>query len=158
MPPLRAVSDEDPLADLDRPGLDHRWLLLIPASYLLLVLIGRSLRRPLSWTMNATVLGLALLVIADASSFWSANNPSLMTERTFTTKGGKKASDTTTDIQIGGVKAIVESIIVGIGASLVVGSFWPWAAQGVYMATNWPYHHWALTHPHGDTDIASQPG
>jgi hypothetical protein len=156
---LYAVDGEtetDP--DAPPPGLDHRWLLIIPASYLLLLVMAGGLRKPLTWAMNATVLGLALLVIADASSFWSANNPSFMTERTFTTTGGKKAADTTMDIQIGGVKAIIESALVGIGASLVVGSFWPWAAQGIYMVSNWPYHQWGLTHPHGDTDIANQAG
>lgn len=158
MPILSAVPDNP--AALDEPmGLDHRWLILIPLSYFALILVAAKFGKRLSWAMSAGTLGVALLVIADASSFWSANNPSWMTERTFATKGGKDQRNTAEDISIGGGKALAESAIVGIGASIVTGSFWPWAVQALYFGANWPFHHWAMLNPHdNDHSIASQPG
>lgn len=113
----------------------------------------------LSWKLNAEIAGMTLLTIADASSFWSANNPSFMTVRTFRTAGGKKADDTRKDIYIGSAKATAETIIVGYGACLLTKSWWPLAAPLAYIAFDWWFYEWALRHPHDDNginDIADQ--
>jgi hypothetical protein len=98
--------------------------------------------------MNPTILATSLLVIADASSFWSANNPSFMTERRFTTESEQTAAETKIDIRAGGAKAVVESVIVGYGASIVVKSWWPLAVPLGYLTINWIWHEWAMSHPH----------
>lgn len=104
------------------------------------------------WALNAEVLGLSLLTIADAAGFWSANNPSFMTTRSFTTAGGNKADTVREDITIGGVKAVVETVLVGFGAALVVKSWWPLLVPIVYMVVQWCFFAWALRNPHGHAD------
>jgi hypothetical protein len=137
-------------------GLDHRWLLIIPASFLLLLFTAAALHRKLTWRASPEAVGIALLVIADASSFWSANNPSGFTVRSFSTEGGTKHAQACTDIQIGGVKALAESAVVAIGASVLTGSYLPWAVQAAYLAVDWGYFDWALRNPHAGTGIAQQ--
>jgi hypothetical protein len=137
-------------------GLNHRWLLLIPVSFLLLIVVSSLLRRPLRWKASPDSVALSLLIIADASSFWSANNPSGFTIRSFSTEGGEKHDQAATDIQIGGVKAIVESAVVAIGASVLTGSYLPWASQAAYLAVDWLYFDWALRNPHDGPGIAQQ--
>jgi hypothetical protein len=100
------------------------------------------------WKMSPTILATTLLVIADASSFWSANNPSFMTERRFTTNSPQTAAETKTDIRAGGAKAALESMLVGYGASIVTKSWWPLAIPLGYLAFNWAWHEWAMSHPH----------
>jgi hypothetical protein len=113
----------------------------------------------ITWRMNPTILGITLLIIADASSFWSANNPSFFTVRHFTTESEEKAKTTKTDIRAGGGKATVETAIVGYGAALVTRSWWPLAAALGYMAVDWAWYEWAMKHPHGNTKgIAEQEG
>lgn len=160
---LRAImpGERPPPAAPAKPGrpetgLTHAWLLIIPASFVLLLVLSSRVGRKLTWSVGPEVIGLALLTIADASSFWSANNPSGFTVRSFATEGGAKHDQAVTDIQIGSVKAIGESAIVGIGASLLTGSLLPWAAQAAYLLGDWGYYHWCLTHPHGGTGIAQQ--
>jgi hypothetical protein len=110
-----------------------------------------------SWKMNPTILGIALLTIADASSFWSANNPSFFTVRHFTTQGDQKAADTRTDIYAGGAKATVETVIVGFGGVLITKSWWPLAAPLAYMGICWAWYKWALDNPHDNAEpIADQ--
>lgn len=105
----------------------------------------------ISWRMDATILGITLLIIADASSFWSANNPSFFTVRTFTTESEEKARNTKTDIRAGGGKATIETAIVGYGACLVTRSWWPLAAALGYMAVDWAWYEWAMKHPHSSS-------
>jgi hypothetical protein len=152
----RVYEQDTPAAGDVRMGLDHRWLLIIPASFVLLLVIATAMGRKLTWKADPATLGLALLVIADASSFWSANNPSGFTVRSFSTEGGDKHDQACTDIQIGSVKAIGESAIIAIGASLLTGSLLPWAAQAVYLLGDWFYYDWALNNPHAGTGIAQQ--
>ena len=154
-----ALVEETEQTDPDAPGsggLDHRWLLIIPLSFLLLTFLAASMKRKLTWKADPATLGLALLVIADASSFWSANNPSGFTVRSFSTEGGAKHDQACTDIQIGSVKAIAESAIIAIGASLLTGSYLPFAAQATYLLGDWFYYDWALNNPHAGTGIAQQ--
>jgi hypothetical protein len=109
--------------------------------------------------MDATILGITLLIIADASSFWSANNPSFFTVRHFTTESQAKAETTKTDIRAGGGKATLETAIVGYGACLVTKSWWPLAAALSYMAIDWIWYEWAMANPHPNTvGIAEQDG
>jgi hypothetical protein len=158
------TADTDPIAHAaptgvettGAGGLDHRWLLLIPVSFLLLIAVASLLGRKLAWNTSPEAVGLSLLIIADASSFWSANNPSGFTIRSFSTEGGDKHDQAATDIQIGGVKAIVESAVVAIGASVLTGSYLPWFAQAAYLAVDWVYFDWALRTPHAGPGIAQQ--
>ena len=109
--------------------------------------------------MNPTILGITLLIIADASSFWSANNPSFFTVRHFTTESAERAETTKTDIRAGGGKATLETLIVGYGAALVTSSWWPLASALGYMAIDWAWYEWAMQHPHPKTKgIAEQEG
>lgn len=111
----------------------------------------------IGFAMNADVLGMSLLTIADAAAFWSANNPSFMTTRSFTTAGGNKAETVQTDIVIGGVKGTIETAIVGFGAALVTRSWWPFLFPLAYMIVQWLFFLWALRHPHGHAStIADQ--
>jgi hypothetical protein len=115
--------------------------------------------KSITWRMDATILGIALLIIADASSFWSANNPSFFTVRHFTTESEEKAQTTKTDIRAGGGKATIETVIVGYGAVLVTRSWWPLASALSYMAVDWVWYEWAMQHPHANTTgIAQQEG
>lgn len=110
-----------------------------------------------SWKLNPTTFGIALLTIADSSSFWSANNPSFFTVRHFTTQSDQKAEDTRTDIYAGGMKATIETVIVGFGGVLITKSWWPLAAPIAYLGVSWLWYKWALEHPHeGTTSIAEQ--
>lgn len=98
--------------------------------------------------MNPTILGISLLTIADASSFWSANNPSFFTVRTFTTKGDQQAEHARTDIYAGGAKATVETVAIGFGGAFVTKSWWPLAIPLAYMGICWAWYKWALDNPH----------
>lgn len=102
----------------------------------------------IGWKANPTVAGLALLTIADASSFWSANNPSFFTVRHFTSSDDQRAEDTKIDIYIGSAKATLETVLVGVGAVLITKSWWPLAAPLGYIALDWLFYEWALRHPH----------
>jgi len=109
--------------------------------------------------MNPTILGITLLIIADASSFWSANNPSFFTVRHFTTESEHKAQTTKIDIRAGGGKATLETAVVSYGACLVTKSWWPLAAAMGYMAIDWAWYEWAMKNPHSHAvDIAQQDG
>lgn len=111
----------------------------------------------ITWKLDPTIAGLALLTIADASSFWSANNPSFFTVRHFTTQGDQKASDTRNDIHIGSLKATAETVIIGMGAVLITKSWWPIAAPMAYIALDWMFYEWAMNHPHANNEnIATQ--
>lgn len=111
----------------------------------------------IGWKLDPTIAGLALLTIADASSFWSANNPSFFTVRHFTTQGDQKASDTRNDIHIGSLKATAETIIIGTGAVLITKSWWPLVAPLGYIALDWWFYEWAMNHPHANNEnIATQ--
>lgn len=113
----------------------------------------------ITWRMNPTILGITLLIIADASSFWSANNPSFFTVRTFTTESAQKAKDTKTDIRAGGAKATIETVIVGYGSALVTKSWWPLAGALGYMVVDWVWYEWAMQHPHANNKgMAEQEG
>lgn len=106
---------------------------------------------------SVAAAGLALLTIADASSFISANNPSIFfTTRAFSTQGGNKLDNAKEDIRLGVGKAIIETTIVGYGAVLITGSWWPLVIPLAYCAIDWAAYEWALAHPHAGTDIASQ--
>lgn len=106
--------------------------------------------------MNPTILGIALLTIADSSSFWSANNPSFFTVRHFTTEGDQKAEDTKTDIYAGGAKASIETVLVGFGGALITKSWWPLAAPLAYLGVCWMWYKWALEHPHENNVAIAQ--
>jgi hypothetical protein len=111
----------------------------------------------IGWTMSAEILGMSLLTIADGAAFWSANNPSFMTTRSFTTAGGNKAETIREDIRIGGVKAVIETALVGFGAALILSSWWPLLLPMVYMVVQWLFFAWALKNPHGHAEgIAAQ--
>lgn len=111
----------------------------------------------ITWRMNPTILGITLLIIADASSFWSANNPSFFTVRHFTTESEEKARTTKVDIRAGGGKATLETAVVGYGAALVTKSWWPLAAALGYMGIDWMWYEWAMKHPHANSKgIAEQ--
>lgn len=153
-----AFTVEEP-ADEKPGGMDHRWLLIIPLSLVILLIASSRLHRRLSWQITAGTLGIALLTIADASSFWSANNPSGFTVRSFATEGGDKHRRAVEDIQMGATKAVAESAIIGIGGSILTGSFLPWVAQASYLVVDWAWYEWCLRNPHtGRTGIASQAG
>lgn len=103
----------------------------------------------ISWKMDSVILGITLLIIADASSFWSANNPSGFTERRFAGEGGMVEDETKVDIlYLGGGKAMVETLIVGYGGALVTGSWWPLASGMIYQAANYLWHKWHIENPH----------
>ena len=106
----------------------------------------------LSLRMNKEVIGISLLVIADAAAFISANNPSMMTTRTFTTAGGNKAENVRGDITLGLKIATAETVLVALGASLVVDSGWPLLTAVAYLASKWWLYVWALNHPHDSAE------
>ena len=111
------------------------------------------------WHMDPTVLGIALLTIADSSSFVSANNPSFFTVRHFSSAEGNKPETTREDIHIGLVKAGVETVLVGVGGALITGSWWPLVLPAAYWAFQVGFFRWALDNPHhGARSIAEQRG
>lgn len=110
----------------------------------------------IGWKIDPTIAGLTFLTIADASSFWSANNPSFFTVRHFTTEGDQKAEDTRTDIYIGSLKATLETITVGFGGALITKSWWPLAGPMIYIALDWWFYKWALDNPHKNNQPIAQ--
>jgi hypothetical protein len=114
--------------------------------------------KAITWRMDATVLGMSLLTIADAAAFWSANNPSFMTVRSFTTAGGNKAETVRTDIKIGSLFGTGETVVVGFGAALISRSWWPLVLPGAYLALKWAQYRWALDHPHGHAETIADQG
>ena len=110
-----------------------------------------------SWKLTAEVFGVTALVMGDAAAFWSANNPSVMTVRTFRRKGGEEAEHTARDIRMGGGIATLWMLLVGFGGSAVTKSWWPLAGAVGAGAVQWAVWEWAIRNPHGITgDMASQ--
>lgn len=110
-----------------------------------------------TWKLTAEAFGVTALVMGDAAAFWSANNPSVMTVRTFRRKGGAEAEHTKNDIRFGGAIASGWMLLVGFGGSAVTKSWWPLAGAVAAGAVQWFVWEWAIRNPHGVTgDMASQ--
>ena len=111
----------------------------------------------LTWKMSPEIFGVMALCMGDAAAFWSANNPSVMTVRTFRRKGGKEAYHTARDIRLGGSIATAWMLLVGIGGSAVTRSWWPIAGTAAAAVVQWAVWEWAIANPHGITgDMAQQ--
>lgn len=104
------------------------------------------------------VVGISLLAIADAAAFWSANNPSFMTTRSFRTAGGNKAENVAKDIRIGGTKATIETALVAAGAALITDSWLPFILPMLYIGIQWLMFEWALANPHGEVETIADQG
>lgn len=104
-----------------------------------------------TWALTAEVFGVTALVMGDAAAFWSANNPSVMTVRTFRRKGGKEAEHTASDIRMGGLIATAWMLLVGFGGSAVTKSWWPLAGAVGAGVVQWCVWEWAIANPHGIT-------
>ena len=110
----------------------------------------------ITWRMDATILGISLLTVADASSFVSANNPSFLTTRRFAGNTTQVKQETAQDIHLGLGKATLETIAIGFGGALVTKSWWPLALPIAYMALQLGWFRWALANPHPKSpDIGS---
>ena len=109
------------------------------------------------WAMSPEIAAACGLMVADVSSFCSANNPSFFTFRSFSTAGGNKLEDATEDMRIGIAKAALETCILGVALSVIFRSWWVFVAALVYLASEYLFYRWALAHPHETAeDIASQ--
>lgn len=110
-----------------------------------------------TWKLSGEIFGVTALVMGDAAAFWSANNPSVMTTRTFRRKGGKESEHTARDIRLGGAVATGWTLLVGFGGSAVTKSWWPFTGAVLAIAVQWCVWEWAMANPHGITgDMASQ--
>jgi hypothetical protein len=110
-----------------------------------------------TWKLTAEIFGVTALVMGDAAAFWSANNPSLMTVRTFRRKGGKEAEHTARDIRVGGLIATGWILLVGYGGSAVTKSWWPLAGAVAAGAVQWLVWEWGIRNPHGLTSGMADP-
>jgi hypothetical protein len=102
------------------------------------------------WEADAEVVGIAILVAADAAAFLSGTNPSLFTIRTFRSSkvSAIDQQNTRHDIQIGTVIGSVMAVGAGFGGSLVTKSWLPLAAAiGALIILDGAYM-WALANPH----------
>jgi hypothetical protein len=111
----------------------------------------------IGWKMDPTVLGIALLTIADSSSFVSANNPSGFTFRRFSGQNDKIRSETWEDAHLGLGKAGLETLAVGFGGALITESWWPLILPMAYLMLQVGWTRWNLNNPHTEsTSISSQ--
>jgi hypothetical protein len=84
--------------------------------------MGQTFSFPQGWKIDATIAGLALGTIGSAISFMGAND--------------NKADQ----YHVGLRKAIIETVIVGVGMSLVVKSYWPLVAPLGYIVVDQCYY------------------
>jgi hypothetical protein len=98
--------------------------------------------------MSTEIAAACGLMVADVSSFCSANCPSLFTFRAFSTAGGNKLDDATEDMRIGVGKAAIETVILGAALSVIFHSWWVLAAGLVYLVATFLFYRWGLAHPH----------
>lgn len=111
----------------------------------------------LTWKLDPETFGVAALCAGDAFAAWSANNPSLMTTRTFRTKGGVDAKNVANDIILGGLAGTGVALLVGLGGSLITGSWWPLVFTAAMLGYEWLLYAWALQNPHNNRrSIADQ--
>ena len=111
----------------------------------------------IGWGMSTEIAAACGLMVADVSSFCSANNPSFFTFRAFSTAGGSKLDDADEDMKIGIAKAALETFVLGFALSAIFHSWWVLAAGIVYLIFTFAFYRWALAHPHDSAvDIAAQ--
>jgi hypothetical protein len=111
----------------------------------------------IGWGMSTEIAAACGLMVADVSSFCSANNPSFFTFRSFSTAGGNKADDADEDMKIGIAKAALETFVLGLALSAIFHSWWIFVAGLVYLIFTFLFYRWALAHPHESAvDIAGQ--
>ena len=109
------------------------------------------------WAMSTEIAAAGGLLVADVSSFCSANCPSLFTFRAFSTAGGNKLAWADEDMKIGITKAALETVVLGVALSVIFHSWWILVAGLVYLVATFLFYRWGLAHPHeGGEDIAAQ--
>jgi hypothetical protein len=100
------------------------------------------------WAMSTEIAAASGLMVADVSSFCSANCPSLFTFRAFSTAGGAKRDDADEDMKIGIAKAALETVVLGVALSVIFHSWWIFVAGLVYLLFTFLFYRWGLAHPH----------
>ncbi|MGD0220654.1 MAG: hypothetical protein ABSC73_09410 [Acidimicrobiales bacterium] len=111
----------------------------------------------IGWGMSTEIAAACGLMVADVSSFCSANNPSFFTFRAFSTAGGNKAEDADEDMKIGIAKAALETVVLGLALAAIFHSWWILLAGLFYLVFTALFYRWALAHPHEAPDeIAAQ--
>lgn len=114
----------------------------------------------LSWKLDVPIFGVAALVAGDAAAFWSANNPSIFTTRSFRSKHGIEAENTAEDIRLGGMFGTMLAVLVAVGGAIVAGqherggrrltvNVWPLIAVAIVLVFQWAVYEWSLANPHG---------
>lgn len=102
----------------------------------------------MSWKVSPEVVGLSALVAGDVAAFASGANPSIFTVRTFRKDSGPDAEHTREDIYIGMFVFSALGLIVGAGAGLLAGSWWPIVTALLFIALFVVMYRWALANPH----------
>lgn len=110
----------------------------------------------LTWKMDPETMGLAMLAAGDAAAMLSGVNPSLFTIRTF--RDSKiHAARTARDIRYGMALGSSLALVVGWGATLVSGSYWPLFVTMLTLIVLDGAYEWAIRTPHGlHSTIADQ--
>ncbi len=104
-----------------------------------------------SWKLTGETMGLAALVAGDSAAFLSGVNPSHFTIRTFRSDWARP-EQTAKEIHIGMAIGNALSLMVGIGATMVSGSWWPFALSLITSVALDASYEWALRSNRGTID------
>lgn len=104
----------------------------------------------IGWSVNDKTINITALCVADAAAMLGAFNPNIFSIRIF----GSADADTAQSVHIGMGLGSFIALSVGLGGTLVSGSWWPLVATLLALGVLCGAYEWALQNPHSSKGTA----